>query len=464
MKIIDQKGLTQVKEKGLKKIAPAKTKIAVGFGTCGIGNGADLVFEAFKTAVKEKKLDILVEKTGCFGFCAKEPLVNIQIPGKSLVILDQVTEKDVEKIVMEASEGKVSAKKALCRIEEWDFHTSQIDFGKGFDEIPVWNDISFFKWQKKIVLRDCGIINPEDIEEYIGAGGYQPLFNVLTKSEPTTVLEEVKKSKLRGRGGAGFPTGVKWELMRKEPGETKYVVCNADEGDPGAFMNRNEIESDPHMLIEGMMIAAYAMGAKNGIVYIRAEYPLAVERFKKAIDQAKEYGILGEKVFGTNFCFDLEIVEGAGAFVCGEETSLIASIEGKAGRPRPRPPFPAQRGVWGNPTNINNVETYCNVPAILAKGGEWFAKTGTEKSSGTKVFSLVGKVKNTGLVELPLGSPLETIVFQIGEGAPNGKRVKAVQTARTVGRMYSGRTLRNGGGLRVAYGSWRDNGFGRVWW
>jgi NADH-quinone oxidoreductase subunit F len=319
-------------------------------------------------------------------------------------------------------------KKALCKIERWDFITSRIDFGTGLPGVPLWKDLPFFKGQTKLVLRDSGLINPEDIEEYIAVGGYSSLYKALTQMTSDSVLEEIKKSKLRGRGGAGFPTGLKWEMMKKAVADKKYVICNADEGDPGAYMNRNEIESDPHALIEGMMIGAYVMGTSEGIMYVRAEYPLAVERFKKAIAAARERGILGKNIFGSPFSFDLHYVEGAGAFVCGEETALIASIEGRAGRPIPRPPYPAQKGLWGKPTNINNVETWINVPLIVTMGGAEFAKFGTEKSTGTKVFSLVGKIKNTGLVELPLGTPLANIIYQMGEGTGTRKKIRAVQT------------------------------------
>lgn len=429
MKITDHSSLQAVKEQGLKKYLPDRVRIAVGMGTCGIGNGADEVLEEFSRQLKKKKITAYLTKTGCFGFCAQEPLVNVHIPGQPLVIFNKVSFRDVGNIVSGIGKGVLPEKKALCRIEGWDHLTSEkISFGQGYPQIPLWNEVEFFKCQKKIVLRDCGLINPEDIEEYIAVGGYSSLLKVLNGIPPDQVIEEVKISKLRGRGGAGFPTGRKWELMANVRADKKYIICNADEGDPGAYMNRNEIESSPHMLIEGMIIGAYAMGAQSGVVYIRAEYPLAVQRLKLAIDQARQYGLLGNNIFGSNFSFDLEIVEGAGAFVCGEETALIASIEGKAGKPRPRPPFPAQKGLWGKPTNINNVETWCNIPVIIAKGGNWFTQTGTQNSSGTKVFSLVGKIKNTGLVELPLGEPLQTLVYNVGGGTGTNKKVKAVQS------------------------------------
>jgi NADH-quinone oxidoreductase subunit F len=428
MKIMDASMLESIQKNGMSKFRPDIPKISVGMGTCGIGNGADNVYESLKKEIKSKKAKIDLNITGCFGFCSEETLVNCYIPGQPLLILHKVTPKDAEGIVNNLAKGLMPLKKSLCKIETWDFFTSKIEFGKGLNFIPNWNELPFFKGQKKLVLRDSGLINPEDIEEYIAIGGYSALMKTLTQMTPDSVLEEIKKSKLRGRGGAGFPTAIKWEMMKKVETDKKYIICNADEGDPGAYMNRNEIESDPHALIEGMLIGAYVMGASEGIMYVRAEYPLAVERFKKAIASAREYGVLGNNIFGSSFNFDISYVEGAGAFVCGEETALIGSIEGRAGRPLPRPPYPAQKGLWGRPTNINNVETWINIPAIMTIGGNEFAKFGTQTSTGTKVFSLVGKIKNTGLVELPLGTPLENIIYQMGEGTGNKKKIRAVQT------------------------------------
>ena len=428
MIIKDLESLNRVKEDGLKKFLPDRLRICVGMDTCGMGNDAEGVFKAFGVELKKQKVDAAVVKTGCFGFCSHEPLVTIRQPGKPMLMLEKVKVSDVKALVSVLAKGGLPVKRALCKIEQWDHLTSAVDYGSDFPGVPLWNEIPFFKWQKKIVLRDSGLINPEDIEEYIAIGGYASLHKVLTGQSPQQVIDEVKKSKLRGRGGAGFPTGRKWELMAQQQADKKYIICNADEGDPGAYMNRNEIESDPHMLIEGMLIGAYAMGSSEGVVYIRAEYPLAVERLKKAIAQARENGLIGQNIFGTPFSFEMNVVEGAGAFVCGEETALIASIEGKAGRPRPRPPFPAQKGLFGKPTDINNVETWCNIPAIVAKGADWFLQTGTQNSPGTKVFSLVGKIANTGLVELPLGQTLQTLVYNIGGGSGSNKKIKAVQT------------------------------------
>lgn len=420
--------LHAAKDKGLEKLLPKKIRIAVGMGTCGIGNGAQEVYDAFKEELKKKGVEAFLVQTGCFGFCAQEPLVNIYIPEKPLCILHRVAAKDVPAIVGDLLKETIPQKKSLCKIEQWDHLTHKIEYGSGFKNVAHWNEIPFFKNQKKIVLRNSGLIDPGNIEEYMAVGGYQALHKALTKVAPDDIISEVGKSKLRGRGGAGFPTGKKWEIMKQTPGDVKYIVCNADEGDPGAFMNRNVIESDPHALIEGMIIGGFAMGASSGIVYVRAEYPLAVKRLKAAIQDAAQCGVLGKNILGSGFDFTIHIVEGAGAFVCGEETALIESLESRSGRPRPRPPFPATKGFLGRPTNINNVETWCNIPVIMEKGGDWFAKTGSQKSAGTKIFSLVGKIKNTGLVELPLGLPLKTIVYDIGEGSENNKKIKAVQT------------------------------------
>ena len=428
MRIQDISSFSAVKEAGLSKLLPNRPRIAVGMGTCGKGNGADGVFHAFAEAIQQRGRDVRLSPTGCFGFCAREPLVNVWLPGHPLVILRGFQAHDVDRLLDDVSAGRIPADLALCKIEEWDHITAQVRYGEGFPEIPDWREVPFFKPQKKIVLRNCGLINPDDIEEYIAVGGYQSLYKVLIDGTPELVIEQIKASKLRGRGGAGFLTGLKWEFLRKAGGGDKYMVCNADEGDPGAYMNRNEIESDPHALLEGMIIGAYVTGATEGIVYVRAEYPLAVQRLRRAIVEARLYGLLGENIMGRGFNFDITLVEGAGAFVCGEETALIASLEDFTGRPRPRPPFPAQKGLWGCPTNINNVETWYNIAPIVVKGPAWFTETGSTKSAGTKVFSLVGKINNTGLVEMPLGTPLKTFIYDVGEGAPGARQIKAVQT------------------------------------
>nr|MBP7495137.1 NAD(P)-binding protein [Spirochaetales bacterium] len=427
---VTQKSLDDIRSQAHKKILPDQPYIAIGFGTCGIGNGADELYAQFEKELKTRTNMIILKKTGCFGYCSAEPLVNIYIPGKPLLVLSKVEKREIPQILraMEDPQSTYLKRRSLFKIEDWDFLTSKASFGTGYPGVPRWNEISFFKGQQKVVLRDAGIINPTDIEEYIAVGGYSALEKALFQMTPLGIIQEIKDAGLRGRGGAGFPTGKKWELMRQEQSPQKYMICNADEGDPGAYMNRNEIESDPHALIEGMSIAAFAMGAHQGFIYVRAEYPLAIERLEQALEQARTYGILGPNIIGSGYSFDIELIKGAGAFVCGEETALIASAEGKSGRPVPRPPFPAQKGYNGYPTTINNVETLFNVPAIIAKGSDWYSGIGTSGNTGTKVFSLVGKVKNTGLVELPLGTPLEQIVYTMGEGAGKKKKIRAIQT------------------------------------
>ncbi len=429
MQRINLNNFEQISRSYMKNILPDVPMIMVGMGTCGIGNGADVLYETLQKHAEQQKYDCIIKPTGCFGFCAEEPLVTLYQPGKPMLVYARVTVSDVVKILDGAISGKLYGRKVLCRIEKWDFITSQVEFGKGYEKYPLWDEIPFFKGQKKIVLRNAGLINPESIEDYIAVGGYRALFKVLSGMTADDIITEVKNSGMRGRGGAGFPTGIKWELMKKNGNGKKYLICNADEGDPGAYMNRNEIESDPHAILEGMMIAACALGSDEGIAYIRAEYPLAIKRLEKAQIQAEALGLIGDNIFGTDFNFKFDFVEGAGAFVCGEETALIASIEGKAGRPVPRPPYPAAKGLYGYPTNINNVETWCNIPVIIDRGGQWFRETGTDKSPGTKVFSLVGKIKNTGLVEMPMGSTINQFVFDIGEGTGSSiKKVKAIQT------------------------------------
>ena len=429
MMIHDFAAFSAVREAGLAKLQPGRPRIAVGMGTCGSGNGAEAVYSAFASEIDSRGLAVQLAPVGCFGFCAEEPLVNVWVPGHPLLMLHRVQPNHVDTILNGLSRGQLPpAEIVLCKIEEWDHLTGHVKYGTGYPDVPNWNEVPFFGGQVKIVLRNCGLINPDDIEEYIAVGGYQALYKVLIDQDPEAVIEQIKAAKLRGRGGAGYQTGNKWEFLRNAPGPEKYIVCNADEGDPGAYMNRNEIESDPHALLEGMLIGGYVTGANKGIIYVRAEYPLAVLRLERAIEQARTYGVLGDNVLGRGFDFDIETVEGAGAFVCGEETALIASLEGQAGRPRPRPPFPAQKGLYGKPTNINNVETWYNIAPIVMRGPAWFTETGSAKSAGTKVFSLVGKVRSTGLVEMPLGTPLAKFIYDIGEGGTNGREIKAVQT------------------------------------
>ena len=333
-RIRDLSTFSTVRGAGMAKLLPFRPRIAVGMGTCGAGNGAEAVYHAFADAIDKRGLDIHLARVGCFGFCAQEPLVNVWLPGRPLVILHRVQSQQIDEILDDVMMGNIPTDLALCKIEDWDHITAQVKYGTGYANIPSWRDIPFFKGQKKIVLRNCGLINPDDVEEYIAVGGYQSLYNVLIDNRPDVVIEQIKAAKLRGRGGAGFSTGQKWDYLRKAVAEKKYIICNADEGDPGAYMNRNEIESDPHSLLEGMLIAGFLTGATMGIIYVRAEYPLAVHRLERAIEQAKEYGLLGEDILGRGFNFNIELVEGAGAFVCGEETALI-SFPGRPCRASP---------------------------------------------------------------------------------------------------------------------------------
>ncbi len=383
---------------------------------CTSSGGAKLIDE-FEAQLKAAGLEneVKVVKTGCFGLCALGPVVVVYPEG---AFYSRVQTEDVQEIVTEHL-----LKGRIVKRLVYDETLNEND-----DTIKSLNEVDFYKKQMRIALRNCGVINPENVEEYIAFDGYKALATVLTEMTPQEVIQVIKDSGLRGRGGGGFPTGLKWDFASKSVNEQKYVCCNADEGDPGAFMDRSILEGDPHSVLEAMAIAGYAIGANQGYIYIRAEYPIAVQRLQIAIDQAKEYGLLGENIFGSDFSFDIGLRLGAGAFVCGEETALMTSIEGHRGEPRPRPPFPAVKGLWGKPTILNNVETYANIPVIINKGAEWFNTIGTEKSKGTKVFALGGKINNTGLVEIPMGTTLREIVEEIGGGVPNGKAFKAAQT------------------------------------
>ena len=382
-------------------------------GTGCTSSKSPKILENFRRILKEKNItNVRVIKTGCFGLCAKGPIVIIR-PEDTFYAL--VTPEDCEEIIETHIVKGERVERLLCK---------DID-GTVVNSL---DELNFYKKQKRIALKNCGVINPEEIDEYIAFDGYKALEKVLKEMKPDEVIDVIKESGLRGRGGAGFPTGKKWELTKASVGDQKYVVCNADEGDPGAFMDRSILEGDPHSVLEAMAIAGYSIGANKGYIYVRAEYPIAVQRLKIAIDQARDYGLLGENIFGTDFSFDIEIRLGAGAFVCGEETALLESIEGKRGQPRVKPPYPAQSGLWGKPTLINNVETYANIAQIILNGAEWYSSIGTETSKGTKVFALGGNVNNIGLVEVPMGTTLREIIYDIGGGIPNGREFKAAQT------------------------------------
>ena len=394
-----------------------RSHVLVCGGTGCSSSGSAKLIERFEEQLKEKGLDkeVKVVRTGCFGLCEAGPVVIVYPEG---TFYSRVKEEDVDEIV---SEHLLKGRK-VQHLVYVDHKTHESSVQKSL------NEIGFYKQQQRVALRNCGVIDPENIDEYIAFDGYKALAKALTEMTPEQVCQEVLDSGLRGRGGAGFPTGKKWQFANASKAEHKYFVCNADEGDPGAFMDRSLLEGDPHAILEAMAIGGYAIGADEGWIYVRAEYPIAVKRLEKAIEQAHEYGLLGENIFGTGFNFDIHIRLGAGAFVCGEETALMASIEGKRGEPRPKPPFPAIKGLFESPTNINNVETLGNIPQIILKGADWFKSIGIPTSTGTKVFALGGKINNTGLVEVPMGIPLRTIIEDIGGGCPNGKKFKAVQT------------------------------------
>jgi len=396
--------LIEVAEKEKKRQSQYKHRILYCAGAGCVSCGSNATRDALKKALKEKNLEQESEVlgTGCMGLCGEGPLVKIQTDD---TLYQQVDATRATKIVEQ-----------------------HIVAGKRVEENRVDTASPFFASQQKIVLKNCGEINAESIDEYIAAGGYEALGKALTEMTPAEVIEEIRKSGLRGRGGAGYPTGLKWGIVRKGQSEQKFVVCNADEGDPGAFMDRSVLEGDPHRILEGMAIGGYAVGANQGYIYIRAEYPLAIERLKLAIKQAERMGLLGNKILESQFNFRIDIRIGAGAFVCGEETALLRSIQGRRGRPKPRPPYPSEKGLWGMPTLINNVETYANVAPILVNGHAWFAAIGTPKSTGTKVFALAGKIRNTGLIEVPMGIPLRRIIFDIGGGTSEGTEFKAAQT------------------------------------
>ena len=405
-----------------KKLTPKRPMIIVGMGTCGLGAGAKAVLESIEKELKKQKQTADVISTGCIGLCSHEVLVDVAMPDYSRVTYSKVKPDIIPQIIEEhVGKGNVVKKYAI----------SQMPLnGRGvkqYRDLPLFDELDQNKNQVKVVTKNCGIINPEDIDEYIMSGGYKALEKILTRMTPKDVITEIGKSGLRGRGGGGFDTGWKWESTAKYVADQKYIICNADEGDPGAFMDRSLMEGDPHALLEGMVIGGYATGSTSGYIYIRAEYPLAIERLKIAIRQAKERGYLGKNILNTKYSLDIIIKEGAGAFVCGESTALQFSIEGKRGMPRTRPPQSVEAGLWDKPTCLNNVETFANVPIIINQGAAWYSKIGTEKSKGTKIFALTGNIKHAGLIEVPMGITVREIVFDIGGGVPKKKKFKAVQ-------------------------------------
>ncbi len=426
--------MKKIRAQEIQSISPARTSISVGMASCGLASGAEMVFKELQDAAVKYESRFIVTKTGCIGFCMVEPIVSVIKPGWPRVVYSEVTPEKARKIFEALIEDKVVPEYALCKINEIPgpvgdaapYPLSQLP--ESMEKIPDYKDIPFFGKQQRRILKNCGLIDPENIDDYFSVGGYRALLKTLKTCTPRQVVDEILKSGLRGRGGAGFPTGRKWLSALQAPETPKYIICNADEGDPGAYMDRGILESDPHSVIEGMVIGAYATGAESGYIYVRAEYPLAVKRLKKAIHDAEEHNLLGKNILGYGFNFTLDIECGSGAFVAGELSAMIASIEGSTAEPRQRPPGTTLKGLWGKPTVTNNVKTWANVPQIITRGAEWFAGIGTEKSKGTAVFSLVGKIKNTGLVEVPMGTTLRSLIYDIGGGIPDGKKIKAVQT------------------------------------
>lgn len=426
--------LNHLRLRGLEQLRPRGVRITVGCATCGCARGALDVLAAFKRHIRKSGISVHLDAVGCSGWCSKEVLVTVQMPNLPKLTFGEITPHDVPGIVHGLASGDVPLEKALYRMdaEENILEGTVLRYatdGRGpAAQIPAAHRLPILRHQKRIVLRNCGVIDPLSLEQYCGRGGFIAACAALTRMEQETVIQEIIRSGLRGRGGAGFPTGMKWLMARKAGGRKKYIICNADEGDPGAYMDRSVLESDPFSVLEGMLIAGYAIGASEGILYVRREYPRAVDTVSKAIRILKSRGVLGRNVFGSKFAFSVRVAEGAGAFVCGEETALIASLEGRQGEPVPRPPYPVEQGLHGLPTCINNVETLATVPVIIARGGRWFSRIGTRGNSGTKIFSLVGSVKNVGLIEVPLGTRMKDIVEQIGGGVPEGRALKAVQT------------------------------------
>ncbi len=418
---------------GEASLHPDYIKISVGMATCGQAAGAQAVYDALEKRLKLRSgLRAHLSRTGCIGYCAQEPILDVRLPGFGRIFYARATQGLARNIVDALMDGDlpVSQAWAVMETEEVPAENRQRRLPREpiCDHLPEFGQIPFFTHQHKIVLRNCGLIDPMQIREYIANGGYQGLLGALEQLQPQQVIDEVVQSGLRGRGGGGFPAGRKWQIARDAPGKSKYVICNADEGDPGAYMDRTILESDPHSVIEGMLIAGYAIGAQQGFIYVRDEYPLAIEQLENALHNARDHRFLGRDIRGTGFDFEIEIIRGAGAFVCGEETAMIASIEGGQGEPRPKPPYPASQGLWGRPTVINNVKTLATVPVILTRGADWYASLGAPGNAGTVVFSLVGQIANTGLVEVPLGMKLGELLEGIGGGSANGKAIKAVQT------------------------------------
>ena len=433
MKVSGKKDLQKLRKEGMDSLFPDRTRIMVGMSTCCLSKGSAEVMSALKDQVKKQGLKVTVVPVGCIGLCYKEPTVEVVQPGKPKVTYGELTPDKVPALVASIAQGRVEKGSALYRTdkEELPLNGGRHKYVKGslpkeFKGIKEYSEVPFFKKQRKVALRNAGFIDPENINEYIARGGYSSLVKTLTTMKPEDVIAEVTKAGLRGRSGGGFPTGVKWLACSKAVGKVKYILCNVSEGDPGIGMHKSLLESDPHSVLEGLVIGAYAIGAKEGYIYISSGQPLGVKHMEKAIADAKSHGFLGKNILKSGFDFTVKVKEGAGAYVCGEESALIRSFEGSWGEPRQRPPYPAVSGLWGEPTVINNVETLANIPVIMTKGAKWFSSIGYGKSRGTKVFSLVGEVNQPGLIEVPMGTTLKEIIYDVGGGLPKGKTLKAV--------------------------------------
>ena len=432
MKIKTFEDLDKLRETGLKSLSPKQPKISISMSTCGHALGADFLFHKLVKEKEKQGLKISISQVGCSGFCDLEPMAVLRLYGRPSLLYTQMTLEKTERIIRDIGQKRITKEGLLCTIEDSSL------FGvpdPELNEIPGFKEVSPFKDQQRQLLENCGIINPLSVSEYVAMGGYSALYKALYQMDPEAVVEEVVKSGLRGRGGAWFPTGVKWDMARKTPKEEKFVICNADEGDPGAYKDRTIMEGNPFKLFEGIVTAGYAIGSHQGFIYLREEYPHTYEFLNDAIYIARRYGLLGKNILGSGFNFTLNIVRGGGSYVCGEETALMDSLEGDVGDPRLRPPFPIEKGLWESPTIVNNVETLSNIPSIIQNGGNWYAGIGTEKAKGTKIFSVVGKVKHPGLYEVPLGTNLKKVVFDMAGGPPDGKIIKAVQVGSPFGNF-----------------------------
>ena len=433
MKVKNLRDLNKLKNAGEKLLRPSTIRIQVGTAPCGISKGAQDVVKKLTQELEQQNVNATVIPVGCIGICYQEPIVEVISPGKPKLTYGRITTDEVPSLVKAIAKGKALRKHVLYRTNQEELIISGKTFSytsrtpSDLKKTPVIKDFKFFQPQMRITLKNAGLINPESIEEYVARGGYAALYKALTKMTPAKIIEDVIKSGLRGRGGGGFPTGLKWKTCREAKGKEKYVLCNCSEGDPGIGMHKSLIQSDPHSILEGLIIGGYAIGARKGYIYLHHGNPSAKEKLQKAIDQANDYGFLGEKIFNSGFNFSITLKEGAGGYVCGESTALMASLEGRAGEPRPKYIHTAEKGIWDSPTNLNNVETWCNVPPIISRGANWYSKIGTKGSKGTKVISLTGNINRSCLVEVPMGTTLKDIITKLGGGIPKGNKLKAIQ-------------------------------------